>query len=269
MSEQPERNLLPAFQLLKNAVAYTYNERRDFILLAQIPVIFLTFAALLSHSLFPEPPLVVDEAGAVISFNPGFLPLQILQYLLYSMFAVAWIRKTLIAESNITILAALSWNKYKTSFLMRMVQIFGICLAMIFAVMAVLYLFSSMTSLSATPIMFMIALAILTLGYGRLALCLPAAAIGDQLNIKECYDKTGGNSWRLASLFILPAMAGLIILMLLSELLSPLLNMAAEDNRMIAVAIHSFLFYVLDYIGVAITASALSHAYIDLIKTDT
>ncbi|MTI10920.1 hypothetical protein [Curvivirga aplysinae] len=257
-----DKYYLPAIGMLKDAFFYVTGERKNFIAMAALPIIGLSILGTVLTHLYPEPLLVIDPETQVPSVNMSFIPILIVNTLLYVMFAVAWHRKWLVGEADITIYSALKWDTRKTKFLVRLIQIAGISFGIMIGLNLLISLLPGTGGFMISPFGTILAFAVLTLTFARLSLLFPAAAVDDSLDLKDCWNLTNGNGWRLGILAILPpiplAFIQIIIQMVLFTILVAI-NIPTESlvvQLFLHLIQHSF-----NYFGIAIGVSALSMAY--------
>ncbi len=260
--DKQENFLLPANRILKESFQYIWVERRNFFAMALLPVVALSIIGSVLALLFPDPILTVDKESGIPSINFMIIPLLLVNIVFYAMFAIAWHRKWLMGESDITIYSALKWDKRKTKFITRLIQVFLLSFATIFALRIFLSLLPGTTGFLTSSLGMMLVIACITLVFARLSLLLPAAAVDDEMSVKDCFIMTNGNSWRLGILVILPPIP-LTILQLVSHMvLFNIFDTLGVSSSLFAGLIFNLVEQALNYIGIAVGVSALSMAYI-------
>ena len=188
---------------------------------------------------------------------------------LYAMFAVAWHRRYLIPEERPTVWSALRWDARKTRFLLRLIitSVLGLLVVSVPLLAAGLAATGSLVALTSGdfPLLDMVytsfaglivGLIFLYLIYGRLFLCLPAAAIDDPADLKEIWRLGRHNTWQLfwIAMMVGAPFAGV------SSMWSGWVEMASALG-MTASLIVIFGEQALTYAGIAIGVSALSICY--------
>lgn len=266
MSDTSAKLQLPAAEIIKQAFRYVFVERHNFISMAFLPVVALSLFGSILLNLNPEPIITLPKEGEMPTFNLAFIPLLLVNLVFYVMFAVAWHRKWILGESEITIYSALRWDFNKSKFLLRLIQIFLISFGILLGLGIFLTLLPGTSGFLVSSFGTILVLAISTLIFARLSLLLPASAVGDNLNIKDCVALTNGNGWRLGVLAIFPPIPLAFLQLILSIILIGALSKLQMENGLFGGLLLHLIEQVLNYIGIAVGVSALSMAYVAFTK---
>ena len=262
-----DKYYLPALAMVKDAFFYVASERKNFIAMAALPIVGLSIIGTLLAFFYPDPFIIADPENQTASVNSeilvAYLPAYLLNGILYVMFAVAWHRKWLVGETDITIYSALKWDGRKTKFLGRSIQIIGLSFGVLFILSQLMLLISGNGNFLLSPIGFMLALATLTLTFGRFSLLLPAAAVDDEMNFKSCWHITDGNSWRLGILAILPPIPLAFIQLIIQAILFSIFEAINVTDSLAVNLILHLIQQAFNYFAIAVGVSALSMAYQD------
>lgn len=252
---------LPAMGMIKDAFLYVANERSNFIAMAALPIVGLSLIGTVLAVLYPEPILTIDPETERPIFNMSFLPIFIVNTILYVMFAVAWHRKWLVGEADITIYSALKWDIRKTRFLGRLIQIAGISFGIMIGLNLLLAFLPGTGGFMISPFGTVLAFAVLTLTFARLSILLPATAVDDEMDLKGCWDMTNGNGWRLGVLAILPPIPLAFIQIIIQMALFSVFDAMNVTESMVVQLILQLISHSFNYFGIAVGVSALSMAY--------
>jgi predicted neutral ceramidase superfamily lipid hydrolase len=193
------------------------------------------------------PPEVVVRMffGTVVNWLAGFA--------LYTVFAVAWHRRTLVGPEA-TIGAALRWGRRQWRFFRRLVFLIVNLMVLMFLLAILL--------MAAVPIAPVLSALLIAIGliYARVALVLPATATDKPMSVAESAKLTKGNSWRMfLAVVVLPLAVMLIGGLLVLILAAPLAGFIGSS--MTARFLVSLVAQTVNYIGFAAGITALSLAY--------
>ncbi|WP_259781308.1 hypothetical protein [Aestuariispira ectoiniformans] len=252
---------LPLTEILVNAFKYVYEERKDFIALASLPIVALALISSGLDFLMPGGGVTLNKMGLPVSVGPAYLIDFAVTIVFFTMFAVAWYRKFLIGEEDISVATALKWDGRKTRFLLRFI---GLVLLMAFIMLPVTLGLSLITAtipaFGAVSIVIMIA--VVSLAYARGALWLTAGCVDDPIKLRDVWLGTRGNSWRLAILTLAPPLVIGLVEKLFVAAVAMVTQVLGVSSTLTAGLIFGLVVETSSYIGIAVVASALSMAYL-------
>lgn len=258
---QPGNLELPLMEMITDAFRYVYDERKDFIALASLPVIALALIASGLNFLMPDGGVQVDESGMPVSIGPLVFVNIFVSIVFFAIFAVAWYRKFLVGEEDVTVGAALKLDGRKIRFVIRLGGLLLLCALLMMPVVIGFQLISA-AGLAFGPIAIFVMLVVGLLVYARGSLWLIAAAVDDPTSLRAIWRGTNGFSWRLVVLVVAPPMLLLIIQMLVLNIAALILGALGLMDSMTGGLILLIIQESLSYLGIAVVASALSMAYL-------
>ena len=269
-----ESSTIPVFGTVREAYAFLWHQRRDFVsLAAPVFVVFAILGTLLT-GLFPELTSDIDEG--VKPEVPGTFVLLILPMIViwvagWIMFAVAWHRKYLIPDDDVTVRAAYHWRRSHTCFLVAGIVV-GLWAGLTFILVffpAILVAGPFIRSLwpEAPPEQWVfVMMGLGTWGIAnvfaayvaaRYSMLLPSSAVDQGMSSAECWRFTRGNGWRLALISGLIAIAIFVITLALDVLHILLFDSEGFIADSVAVVFDQLVLFV----GLALGISVLSIAY--------
>jgi len=252
---------LPVFNIITGSVSDTWEHRRDFAAYAFLPILVVSIIGTLMSAVIGDVRIIIDDPtqvppqvvmrmffGTVVNWLAGFA--------LYTVFAVAWHRRTLVGPEA-TIGAALRWGQRQWRFFRRLVVLFINLMVLMFLLaillMAVIPIAPALSGL-------LIAMGLI---YARVALILPATATDTRMTVAESAKLTHGNSWRMfLAVVVLPLVVMLIGGLVVLILATPLANIIGSS--MTTRFLISLVAQTVNYIGFAVGITALSLAYREL-----
>lgn len=270
-----------AFRCMDGAFKYLVANFGDFARLATPPVIGLAIVEALLQLVLPAPG--VDDVG-----GPGGLPVENgggagfanlaffgFSVVLYVMFAVAWHRKYLIPDEDMTVARALSWGPEKTRFLLYFILSFLLVMLVGVPIMTVVIFvttalggglaagapmgLSGLTGMQIIP--FIIGFLLVFAIFARLSLVFPAIAVGRRdFGFKAAWALTKGRAFGMLGVMILPGLLAMIASIPVM-LVGMALDSAGALQTMTGTALLALVGQALSYLAIAFGVSALSVAY--------
>jgi len=249
---------LPVFEIITAAVRDIWENRRDFAAFAFLPILVVSIIGTLMSAVIGDVRIIIDDPtqvppqvvmrmffGTVVNWLAGFA--------FYTVFAVAWHRRTLVGPEA-TVGAALRWGRRQWRFFRRLVFL-------IINLMVLMFLLAILL-MAVIPIAPVLSALLITMGliYARVALVLPATATDTPMTMGESVKLTSGNSWRMfLAVVVLPLgvmlIGGLVVLILAAPIASII------GSSMTARFLVSLVAQTVNYIGFAAGITALSLAY--------
>ena len=256
---------LPVISTVMDAYAFVWEQRRDFLLYAFLPVligalaqtlltVFLAPAVGVPNGAEAPQPVGGPSAAVVIGFVIGFA----VSLVLYVMFAVAWHRRFLVEEQT-TVGAALRWGPRHMQFLGRI----GV-LALVGVPILVLLPMTRAENAGLTVPLLFIVMIVTVLAYARLLLLLPAAAIDERLTIQGAWQLTRGLGGRMFGIAVLPLIPILFVSAIATAPLRAAIIAFGLSESFTAIFVSALVEQVFAFAGFAVAVSALSIAYRDL-----
>lgn len=255
---------LNPFRATVAAYRFVWADRRTMIRTAAAPTVILSLFAALQFAVAPP---VTQDAGFIIAVSAWTVIQIVLLVTLYAMFAVAWHRRYLAPDEAMTIGSSLRWDGRKSRFLIRLIS--AALLSALAGVPAVILvsLFGGLF-LSGSEALTAITIAATVLGvvtslvvFGRLSLCLPAAAIGETLGFTDSWAMTRGGGAKMFFILIAPSIPISLAGGLLEVLLSHALVAGGLETTLTGVLLYQLLSLSVAYIGIAVGVTALSIAF--------
>ena len=267
---------IPFWRTIEQAFRLVWEEGRDLVSLASLPVLVLALLAVVQAIVLPgETGDVTPDAaeGMEVALAPGQIMMLILNTgvsaFLYVAFAVAWHRKILLPAEVSTVATSLRWGRRQSRYLLLWLMVSVIASAPVMA----LVLFATALAggeglVLAPPVLAGAALATLFI-YGRIVPLLPAAAIDRPLGIAASWSLTTGNGWRMVGVAFLPLFPVVVVQLLAAMVLGSLAQAIGVEQGLSTTFVAALLQYAITYAGVAITISALTLAYLHLTSMRT
>ena len=261
---------LAVFEILRDACAFVWLERRGFLSLAFPGIVVIAILnTLFTLSAFN------NTFGNTFAGLVGIAVDMAVQV----MFAIAWHRRYLVPNEVTTVRAALRWGPRHTRFLLLAIGVWALAGASVFIftfIVASLFgrlfgavgslfgpLFDAVWPIIDTPAVAGIIVAIpMLLIYARLSLLFPSTSVDHRMSFSECWRVTRGNGWRLALITILIAAPVLVILFLIDFIVMTLVLSGSLTVEFADI----FLRTALWFIGIAAGVSALSISYRALLE---
>lgn len=250
---------LPVFDIITQACRDTWENRRDFAAFAFLPVFVVSIVATLMAAVVGDLRVIFDNPGqlppaAVARMFFGSLADWLARFAVYTVFAVAWHRRTLVGPEATTIGAAMRWGRRHWRFFRRLVFLFVNLFALMF--------FVSILLRNIIPLGLALSPMLISMGliYGRVALVLPAAATDTPMTVVESARLTNGNSWRMfLAVVVLPLLVilfGGIAILIVALPLADFIGASMTARFLTTLVAQS-----VNYIGFAVGITALSLAY--------
>jgi len=257
-----------AVRCIGGALRYMMESRRDLLILATPPVIGLSIIGTLVHIAVPN--LGMTPEGTPIG-GPAtlwaILGLFALNVAFYIMFAVAWHRRFLLPDEVVTVSQALSWRPEKSRFLLFLILI----ALLVFMTIMALGAFMPIIMMAAgqgpgvAGIGVMVTLVAVAMLFARLALVLPAAAIGlKDFKMRDSWMATKGHSISMFLVVLLPTLIA-VVASLPVLMVAQLFGDVAQTWTGSTIA--ALIAQALNYFAIALGVSSLSIAFTDLVGT--
>jgi hypothetical protein len=196
---------LPIIAMVKEAILLVWLKR------------FVVFRALVATGIVMA---VLDVAtlhfGETLGWFGSLLLSLVVYPLVFTLYAVTCHRLVLLGDASVPRYGLHSWTSRETRFLGWGVVI-GLYALLVFAaaaaiVFAVSFSLDEQIRKYAIPPVWISAGLLAVYLFARLAVLLPAAAVGERHNTDWAFDTTAKNSWRLVGAVVLiPALPGLIL----------------------------------------------------------
>lgn len=249
---------LPVFNIITRSVRDIWQNRRDFAAFAFLPILVVSIIGTLMSAVIGDVRIVIDDPtqvppqvvlrmffGTVVNWLAGFA--------LYTVFAVAWHRRTLVGPEA-TVGAALRWGRRQWRFFRRLVFLIVNLMVLMFLLAVLL-----MAVVPVAPVLSALLVAV-GLIYARVALVLPATATDTPMTVAESAKLTNGNSWRMfMAVVVLPLALMLFGGIAVLVIVAPLADIIGSS--MTARFLVSLVAQTVNYIGFAAGITALSLAY--------
>ncbi len=255
---------LPVIGTAIDAYTFVWENRRDFLLLAFLPIVIGAIADTVLRGFLVPDADVPAEPGAADLTQPrlGALVSAFVTLVLYVMFAVAWHRRFL-AEEQTTVGAALRWGPRHMRFLTRFFALVLFMVAVGFGVGGSLTIGGEAGPGPLRLLLLIGALVGTLLVYSRLLLIFPAAALDEKVSPLDSWRLTRGNSWRMVGISFLPIVPIWIASIFVAvPVLSGIAGLGLQGS-LTATLVASLIEQAFVFAGVAVTVSALSIAYRD------
>ena len=265
---------IPVFRTIREACAFLWHQRRDFVSVAAPAFVGIAILSTLLMVLFPEFFSAIDEG--VEPEVPGtfvliILPVIVIWVAMMVMFSVAWHRRYLVPDDDVTVRAAYHWRPRHTGFLGAGIVV-GLWAVLTFVLviiptMAVSWAFTRTLWPEAPPetwVFVMTGLVVwgiadLSAAFvaARYSMLLPSSAVGPRMSSSECWKFTRGNGWRLTLINILIAIAVFVITLALEVIQ----NLLFDSEGLIADFAAVFFEQLVWFVGLALGISILSIVY--------
>lgn len=265
---------LPVGDTVADTYRFLWTNRRDLLRLAALPVLTLSILVVaITFGLGGEP---LEEGKKSAAFTIGEVLLVIASTVFYVMFAVAWHRRCLRPEEQLTIWTALRWDHRKTRFLVRSIAVGLIVAAMALAILLVASIVAAVVGGGATLIsglggktvprglITIVTLATIIpalLLNARLALWLPAAAVDDPMTLPEVWQTGDGKSWRLFSILAMVSAPGILLFIVAVPVLAHTGAAIGVGGTLTFALLKSLVATFINYLVIAAGVSGLSLTY--------
>lgn len=265
---------LPVGDIVAETYRFLWANRRDMLRLAAMPILTLSILVIaITFGLGGEP---VEDGEKSVAFTVGQVLLVIASTVFYVMFAVAWHRRCLRPEEQLTIWTALRWDQRKTRFLLRSIAVGLIVAAMALAILLMASIVAGVVGGGATMIIgvggkslprglvMIVTLATIIpalLLNARLALWLPAAAVDDPMTLPEAWQTGDGRSWRLFSILAMVSAPGIMLFMIAVPILAHAGAAMGVGDTLTFALIKGLVATFIDYVVIAAGVSGLSFTY--------
>ena len=254
----PDR--IPMLATLLLAFRFVWGERQSFWYTAFLPVLVLSA-------------LDVAQIASLIETPEGLRPQLLVQLLsmlanllLETMFAVAWHRRWLVPNENVTYATALKWDARKTRFIARLFGIFG-CVLLVALPLSMLMGASGIgvqPGAAPRPVDLVAALVLMSVSIvivARLYVLLPATAVDDPLSFVQAWRLTRGNTWRMMLVIVIPAALLMVCVLIVHLVLDGLFMAAGLSQSLIGTFVLGLIVFTVGFFWIAVGVSALSIAY--------
>lgn len=261
MNDSSPQTELNVYGCITTAYKYAWANRHELVKLASGPVVLLSLIVTILQILFPGPIYDFDPEAKKVMMNDR-LPIELLvRGIFYVMFAVAWHRKWLAPDEDITVAAALKWDGRKTRFFLRSILIFIFsALATIPMLLVVGFLQIALPTLGILGLFALFT--VFFIAWARFSLWLPACAADDPVDLARIWFSTRGNSWRMVGVCLFPQLPIAVIFMVAQGVLGALLTGLGLAETMTGMFVFVLVSQAINYFGVAVAVSALSIAYL-------
>ncbi len=261
---------IPVFRIVTEAYAFLWQQRRDFLFLGAPAFMVVAILSTLLTVLFPELSSDIDEGmepEVPGTFLLIALPIIVIWVAVWMMFAVAWHRKYLVPDDDVTVRAAYHWRPRHTRFLGAAIVVglwAGLTFVLVFfTAIAVSGPFTRSLWPEAAPEQWVLAMIGLVVWWiaelsaafvaARYSMLLPSSTVGQRMSSAESWKFTRGNGWRLALIYILIAIAAFVITL-------PI-DLLSDSDGIIANVVAMLLDEFVWFVTAALYISVLSIAY--------
>ena len=253
---------LPVFDIITEACQDAWQNRRDVAAVAFLPVLGVSIVGTVMAAMIGDPRVVIDDPAQVSTLVVlrtffGITVNWLFGIAFYSLFAVAWHRRTLVGPEAVTIGVAMRWGQRQWRFFRRLVLLAINLMALMF--------FLTILLMSFVPIALLLSGLLIAVGlvYARVSLVLPAAAIDTPMTFAQSAKLTAGNSWRMmlavAVLPLVVMLIGSIAVLVVALLLGDIVTSSISVQLALSLLAQS-----VNYVGFALGITALSLAYREL-----
>ena len=250
---------LAVFDIITEAVGDTWEGRRDFASYAFLPVLVVSIVGTLMTAVIGDPRVFLEDpaqvpAPVVARMFFGIVVNWLAGFAMYTVFAIAWHRRTLVGREASTIGAAMRWGQRQWNFFRRLV--------LLIVNLVLLMFFLSILLMNIIPLAPVLSALLIVIGliYARVALVLPAAATDTRMTFAESAKLTKGNSWRMMLAVVLLPLAvmlfGGLLVLLVAAPLAVLIGSSITAQFVLSLAAQA-----VNYAGFAVGITALSIAY--------
>ncbi len=261
---------IPVFRTIREAYAFLWHQRWDFISLGAPAFIVIAILSTLFAVLFPELFSDIDESvepEVSGTFILMALPTIVIWVAVGVMYAVAWHRKYLVPDDDVTVRAAYRWGPRHTGYLVASIVV-GLWAALTFVLVFFLAIVvSGPVTVSLWPealtepwvfviiglVVWGIAEVSAALVAARYSMLLPSSTVGQRMSSAESWKFTRGNGWRLALIYILIAIATFVITLSI--------DLISDSDGIIANVVALLLDDFVWFVTAALYISVLSIAY--------
>ena len=274
---------VPVFKTVLGAYAFVWQARKDFASLA-IPLV-VVLATLLALYIWLWPPVfspvfpdTLEEIEAAMAIRwsgstLGSITVDLVNWAVYVVFAVAWHRRYLVPAEATTVGAALRWRWRQTRFLLLSILVFliagliygvGIIVALVLATFLVPNESQLIVSYAIYGFLVVVAALLALPVYGRLTMWFPSTAVDHRMSLRECWAFSRGNGWRLGVIFFLAAIPFAIPVGLIALFWLGIVFGSGPGGSLTMQFILALVQNGIGFIGTAAGVSALSIAYREL-----
>jgi len=255
---------LPVYDIINQAYHDTWNSRKELLSVAFVPVLAVAVIGTIITAFNGDPRILLDNSEKLqkplaVKLILGGILNWLVGLAFYTLFAVAWFRRTLISSENITVGAAMNWNRRHWNFFIKLILL-------IINLFGLFFLMSILLSIVLPIAPILSALFIMTgLIYARAALIFPAAATDTIMSVGESIKLTKGNSWRMClAVVVIPfliMLLGSVVVLMLATTFSTFIGSSITAQFLLSIAVQS-----VNYFGFAIGITGLSLAFNQLKK---
>lgn len=246
-----KKTQIPVFATIGLAYHFIWDEGRDFINLALVPMVVLATLDTVVGTGLSAASEANGGGGALAILGVIFVIL--VNVAAGVMFAVAWHRRFLVPQESATFYRAFRWRVRHTRFLFVSIAI-GL-LAILAAALPMLF-----GALIGPVVIIFLLVAVMLGGLvgARLSMLLPATAVDDLMNFNQAWKLAYRNSWRILSVFILSAIPVGIVASIIGFLLGSLFGGAPGLPGIFVLAFANEFF---GFASAALGVTVLSEAY--------
>ncbi len=254
---------LPIFDIITEAISDTWENRRDLMTFAFLPVLMVSIIGTVIAAAVGDPQLVVNErsqttAQITVAQFLGSVVMLITVFIFYSLFAVAWHRRILVGPEATTVGAALHWGRRQWLFFGRIASL----MARLIALMILLSATITFMLQGVLPVIAILAAIFIAMGmiYARSALVLPGVATDKPMTFAQSMRLTRGNSWNLVIAIVLLPLGIMFVTRIVVTLIEASLA-GILGPSVTAGFIFTLIVVSVSYFAAAIGITALSLAY--------
>lgn len=250
---------LPISDIISAALRDVWQGRRDFVGFAFLPVLALAAVDTAVAPLIGDPGLVIDHPDKispdlVMRMFIGITIGWVVGLFVFTLFAVAWHRRTLVGPEATTFGAAMRWSRRHWRYFSRLATL-------VFYLLMFLFFLTVLLTRVIPPVTAMLVLVIAAgLIGGRAALVLPAAALDEPMPFVQSIRLTSGNSWRIMlAVIVVPLglmLVGGIVVLLVAAVVAQQFGASLTAQFVLSLAAQT-----VNYVGFAVSLTALSLIY--------
>lgn len=270
---------LPVFGVIGESYAFVWNMQKAFWLLCMPPVVILAIlsgvayalvvlfgdsnSAYFANPLHVDPQKGPENLGMTIFVWVVFLLIYAAVFIMYS---VAWHRVYLQPSLSVSVREAYQWTWRQMRFLLTYIKIALMMIAIVLIPMTLSGLFGAIGSPAGAFFAFVSVPAFIGAFwvYARMSILLPAVAVDRPMTIKQAFELTQGNGWRLFWIVLLVTMPVSFVSQIIVFGMSSLavgLDVATTLTATLLIGLVSVYF---GFFGIAVLVSALSISYAKL-----
>ena len=242
---------IPIFATIGRSYRFVWDEARDFINLALVPIVVLAIMDTAVGIGFGGSTEAGGEGGALAVL--GVILVILVNVVVGIMFAVAWHRRYLVPQGSATFYGAIRWRTRHTRFLYLSIAI------------GLLVMFTALFPLLIGGLIgaggFVIVLIALVFGGllgARLSILLPASAVDDLMSFNQVWILAHRNGWRILLVFVISAIPVGLVASGASFVLRWLIGDAPSPPGLFVMAFTNEFF---GFASAALGVTALSEAY--------